>query len=189
MSRFNIPSREDANANVDTHSTLDVVGKRLGFIPNLHRLMSISRNAFAGWAALQDALKQTLDARTREGMALAVSEVNGCDYCTTAHSYVATTFTKSSPDELALNRKGRSSDPKRAVAIGFAKSLVEKRGKVTDEDLDAVRAAGYTDQQILEMVALSVQFLFTNFINNVAKTHIDIPDAAAVKASTASSQV
>jgi hypothetical protein len=43
MSRFKIPSREDAN--VDTHSTLDAVGKRLGFIPNLHRLMSISPNA------------------------------------------------------------------------------------------------------------------------------------------------
>jgi hypothetical protein len=41
--------------------------------------MSISPNAFAGWAALQDALKQTLDARTREGMAMAISEVNGCD--------------------------------------------------------------------------------------------------------------
>ena len=48
MSRFKIPSREDAD--VDTHSTLDAVGKRLGFIPNLHRLMSISPNAFAGWS-------------------------------------------------------------------------------------------------------------------------------------------
>jgi AhpD family alkylhydroperoxidase len=96
MSRFKIPSREDAN--VDTHSTLDAVGKRLGFIPNLHRLMSISPNAFAGWAALQDALKQTLDARTREGMAMAVSEVNGCDYCIAAHSYVATTLVPTARD-------------------------------------------------------------------------------------------
>src|SRR6202000_472199 len=142
MSRFKIPSRADAN--VDTHSTLDAVGKRLGFIPNLHRLMSISPNAFAGWVALQDALKQTLDARTREGMALAVSAVNGCDYCLGAHTYLATTFTKSPAEELALNRKGPSSNPKRAVAIGFARSLIEKRGKVSDEDLDAVRAAGYT---------------------------------------------
>lgn len=139
MSRFKIPSREDAN--VDTHSTLDAVGKRLGFSPSLQRLMSISPNAFAGWAALQDALKQTLDARTREGMAMAVSEVNGCDYCIAAHSYVATTFTKASSDELAVNRKGTFSDQKRAVAIGFTKSLVETCGKLTDEDLDAVRAA------------------------------------------------
>ena len=58
--------------------------------------MSISLNAFAGWAALQDALKQTLDARTREGRAIAVSEVNGCDYCLAAHTYVAATVTKSS---------------------------------------------------------------------------------------------
>jgi uncharacterized peroxidase-related enzyme len=115
-------------------------------------------------------------------MAMAISEVNGCDYCIAAHSYVAATFTKATQEELALNRKGTSSDPKRAVAIGFAKSLVEKRGKVTNEELDAVRAVGYTDQQILEMVALSVQFLFTNFMNNVAKTHIDIPDIVAADA-------
>lgn len=139
MSRFKIPSREDAN--VDTHSTLDAVGKRLGFSPSLQRLMSIGSNPFAGWAALQDALKQTLDARTREGMAMAVSEVNGCDYCIAAHSYVATTFTKASSDELAVNRKGTFSDQKRAVAIVFTKSLVETCGKLTDEDLDAVRAA------------------------------------------------
>lgn len=181
MSRFKIPSREEAHT--DTHSTLDAVGKRLSFIPNLHRLMSISPNAFAGWAALQDALKQTLDARTREGMALAVSEVNGCDYCLAAHSYVATTFTKSPAEELALNRKGTSSDPKRAAAVGFARSLVEKRGEVSDEELDAVRAAGYTDEQIHEMVALSVQFLFTNFMNNVARTHIDVPDVISAAAS------
>jgi AhpD family alkylhydroperoxidase len=115
-------------------------------------------------------------------MAMPISEVNGCDYCIAAHSYVAATFTKATQEELALNRKGTSSDPKRAVAIGFAKSLVEKRGKVTNEELDAVRAVGYTDQQILEMVALSVQFLFTNFMNNVAKTHIDIPDIVAADA-------
>jgi AhpD family alkylhydroperoxidase len=125
-------------------STLDAGRKRLGFLPNLHRLMSISPNAFAGWATLQDALKQTLDVRTYEGMTMAVSAVNACDHCIAAHSYVATTFTK--PDELALNRKGTSSDPKRAVAIGSAKSLIERRGKVTDQDLDVVRAAGHTDQ-------------------------------------------
>lgn len=113
-------------------------------------------------------------------MALAVSEVNGCDYCLAAHGYVATTFTKSTAEELALNRKGTSSDPKRAVAIGFARSLIEKRGKVSDEELNALRAVGYTDEQILEMVALSVQFLFTNFMSNVAKTHIDVPDVVSV---------
>jgi AhpD family alkylhydroperoxidase len=115
-------------------------------------------------------------------MAMAISGVNGCDYCIAAHSHVATTFTKSSQNELALNRRGSSSDPKRAVAIGFAKSLVEKRGKVTDEELDTVRGAAYTDQQTLEMVSFSVQFQFTNFLNNVAKIYIDIPDIVAANA-------
>jgi hypothetical protein len=78
---------------------------------------------------------------------------------------VATTFTKTAQDEFGLNRKHTSSDPKEAVAIGLAKSLVEKRGKITDEDLDAVRAEGY-----LKWLHLSLRFLFTNFMNNVAET-------------------
>ena len=180
MSRFKIPTREEAHA--ETHPTLDAVGKRLGFIPNVHRLLSISPNALAGWAALSDSLKQTLDARTREGIALAVSEVNECDYCLAAHSYVASTFAKSSPEELAMNKRGTSENPKRAAAIGFAKELIEKRGHVSGERLQHVRDAGYSDQQILEIIALSVQFLFTNFINNVANTSIDIPEVVSAGA-------
>jgi alkylhydroperoxidase family enzyme len=53
--------------------------------------------------------------------------------------------------------------------------VTEKRGKVSDEDLAAVREAGFTDAQVIEIVATAVEFLFTNFINNVAATDIDFP--------------
>ncbi|SLE56699.1 Uncharacterised protein [Mycobacteroides abscessus subsp. abscessus] len=53
--------------------------------------------------------------------------------------------------------------------------MVETRGKVDDSDLAAVRGAGYTDAQILAIVAVAVQALLTNYINNVNETVVDIP--------------
>jgi alkylhydroperoxidase/carboxymuconolactone decarboxylase family protein YurZ len=84
MSRIAIPGREDAPA--ESRAILDNVNRMLGFVPNLQRLMSISPNALTGWAALMGSLSKTLDVKTRDGIALAVSEADACDYCLAAHS-------------------------------------------------------------------------------------------------------
>lgn len=57
----------------------------------------------------------------------------------------------------------------------FAKKVVELRGKVSAADIDVVKAAGHAEAEVLEIVVLSVQFLLTNFVNNVFDT---TPDAA-----------
>jgi uncharacterized peroxidase-related enzyme len=179
MSRISIPTRDEAHT--DAKPILDNVHKLLGFVPNLHRLMSNNPNVLNGWAQLQGSLAKTLDAKTRDAIALAVSEVDGCDYCLAAHTYVASNFAKMSPEEIAHNRKGHSLDAKRAAAAAFARDLVEHRGKVTDKDMESVRAAGYSDADIIAIIALSAQFLLTNFMNNAAQTPIDFPkiDSAA----------
>jgi uncharacterized peroxidase-related enzyme len=180
MSRIAIPTRDAAPAA--SQPILDAVNKQLGFIPNLHRLMSISPAALTGFMGLQGPLSRTIDAKTRGGIALAVSQVNACEYCITAHSYVAAKFEKLSPAEIALNLQGRSDDSKKNAAVHFARVLIETRGKVSDEELASVRDAGFTDAQIVEMTALSAQFLLTNFMNNVADTDIDFPDIDAAAA-------
>jgi len=75
-------------------------------------------------------------------------------------------------------------DPKRAEAARFAQRVVESRGQVSDADLAGVRGTGYTDPEILAIVALAVQFLLTNFINNVNQTDIDIPAVGPVATTT-----
>jgi uncharacterized peroxidase-related enzyme len=173
MTRFKIPDRKDTHP--DTHPVLDAAEKALGFIPNLHRLMALNPKVLAGWVALQSNLAQTLDLRTRDAIALAVTEVNGCTYCRAAHTYGATNFAKSTTEEIALNKQGKSGDPKRGAAALFAKTVTEKRGDIDDADLAAVRAAGWTDAEIVAIVALGAQFLMTNFLNNVAQTTADFP--------------
>ena len=65
--------------------------------------------------------------------------------------------------------------PRRGAAASFAKNMIEMRGKVRDSDLASVCQAGFTNGQIIEIIALSKQFLMTNFRNNVADTEIDFP--------------
>jgi uncharacterized peroxidase-related enzyme len=180
MSRIAIPTRDDAPA--ESKPILDNVHKMLGFVPNLQRLMSISPNALAGWAGLMGALAKTLDVKSRDGIALAVSEADGCDYCLAAHTYISTNLAKIPLEEVALNRQGLSGDAKRQAAVAFAKALIENRGKVSDEQFAAVRAAGWSDANIIEMIALTAQFLLTNFVNNAVQTPIDFPEVEQAKA-------
>jgi uncharacterized peroxidase-related enzyme len=181
MARLDIPDSVDETPQA-SHAILEQIGKRLGFVPNLHRLMAVSPDVLSGFIALQTALDRTLDARTRDTVALTVSQANGCNYCLGAHSYVAAKFNGTDAEEIALARDGKSSDPCRSAAGTFARRLIETRGTVTDDDLSAVREAGITDKEIVEIVALSAQFLLTNFISNVADTEIDFPEVAGLPA-------
>jgi uncharacterized peroxidase-related enzyme len=170
MSRIAIPSRD--NAPSASQPILDAVNKQLGVVPNLFRLVALSPAALTGMTSLSGALTKALDVKTRERIALAVAQVNGCDYCLSAHTYLGLNL---------ANRKGASSDPKADAAVRFAAKVAENRGRVSDGDLAAVRAGGFTDAQIVEIVAVVVENVFTNFINIVADTDIDFPVVRAVE--------
>ena len=173
MSRLNVPAPEDVPAGAQ--QILDKVGAQLGFVPNMFKTIASNPTVLEVVTTLQGTLSRVLDAKTRHSIALAVSQANGCSYCLAIHTHVSTKFGGMSADDIELGRAGSSVDPKRAAAARFAQRVVESRGQVSDADLAAVRGAGYTDSQILAIVALSVQFLLTNFINNVNQTDLDIP--------------
>ncbi len=180
MSRIAIPTREKAPEAA--RATLDAVEKQLGTVPNLFRLLANSPAALTAYTGLSGALGRSLDAKTRERIALAVAQVNGCDYCLSAHTYLGQNLARLDPEEIALNRQGRSSDPKADAVVRFAAAVARERGHVADRDIAAVRAAGFSDAQIVETVALVAQNSFTNFLNEVARTDIDFPVVLAADA-------
>ena len=180
MSRLFIPSRDEAPSK--SQPMLDSVYNQLGTIPNLFRLVSQSPAALEGFLGLSTAMNKTLDVKTRERIALAVAQVNGCDYCLSAHSYLASNLAKLDKAELAANRRGHSHDAKADAAVTFAKKVAEARGKVSEGDIAAVKLAGFTEAQVVEIVINVVLNVLTNFINNVADTDIDFP---VVRASAA----
>jgi uncharacterized peroxidase-related enzyme len=173
MSRIAIPDRTDAPAA--SQQILDAVNAQLGVVPNLFRLAAVSPAAVTGLTALSGALSKTLDVKTRNRIAIAVAQVNGCDYCLSAHTYLGLNLARLAPEEIALNRRGSSTDPKAAAAVRFAAQVAETRGKVADADLAAVKAAGFTEAEIVEIVAVVAENVFTNLLNNVAQTDIDFP--------------
>lgn len=180
MSRLVIPARSDLPA--PAQSLLDAVEKQLGVVPNLFRLVGSSAAALEGYLGLNGALARSLDAKTRERIALAVAQANGCDYCLSAHTYLGLNLAKIDGAEIALNRAGHSGDAKADAALVFARKVLEARGRVSDGDLAAVRHADFTDAQIVEIVAIVALNVLTNYINNVAETDIDFPAVHAAEA-------
>jgi uncharacterized peroxidase-related enzyme len=180
MSRLSIPAL-DATPEA-SKSTLNAVHKQLGVVPNLFRLIGSSPAVLTGFAGFQGALSKTFGVKTRERIALAVAQVNGCDYCLSAHTYLGLNLAKISPEEIALNRKGASGDAKANAAIQFAAKVAKERGHVSDTDIESVRDSGFTDAQIVEIIALVAENSFTNYLNEVAKTEIDFPVVHAAEA-------
>ena len=173
MSRIAIPTRDTAPAA--SQPILDAVNAQLGVIPNLFRLVALSPAALSGLTGLNAALSAALDVKTRERIAIAVAQVNGCDYCLSAHTYLGLHVAKLSSDEVALNRRGRSDDAKADAAVRFAAKVAETRGRVSEADIAAVRQAGFSDGQMVEIVGLVALNVFTNLLNVVAETDIDFP--------------
>jgi len=158
---------------------LKAVNGMLGSVPNLFRVLAHAPAALDGYLGLSGALgKGTLDHKTRERLALVVAQANGCDYCLAAHSYIGANMAKLSADEIAAARAGKAADAKTQAALVFAQAVIASRGHAKPADIAAVRAAGWDNGAILEIVAHVALNTLTNYVNSVAQTPVDFPAAA-----------
>ncbi|MBK8068237.1 MAG: carboxymuconolactone decarboxylase family protein [Rhodanobacteraceae bacterium] len=175
MSRIAIPAGIES-APTASQPLLEAVKKQIGVVPNLFRLVANSPAALEGYLGMSGALaKGALPAPTRERIALAVAEINGCNYCLSAHTYLGKNLARLDDAEIAANRAGTSNDPKADAAVRFAAKVTQQRGKVSAEDVLAVKSAGYSEEQIVEIVQHVALNTWTNYINEVARTEIDFP--------------
>lgn len=166
----------DANANAAQQGLFSAVKAALGVTPNLMRTVGQSPAALEGYLSLNTALgKGILNVGLRERIALTVAQANGCDYCLSAHTYLATNVAKLSAEEIQAARSGESSIEKITAALVFARDIVEQRGRVSDESFSAIKSAGYLEAEIVEIVLNVSLNILTNYINNVAHTEIDFP--------------
>ncbi len=173
MLRIHVPDL-DAVPNA-SRPMLDAIGRQLGFVPNMFRAASASPAVLSAVTGLLGALSAALDVKRRERIAVAVSQANGCEYCVAAHTYLAVNMARLAADEVALNRQGYSADPKADAAVRFAVAVANSRGHVGDVEVAALRAAGFREAQVLEVVAVVAQTFLSNLLNNVIRTEIDGP--------------
>jgi len=181
MSRISTPASIEA-APTASRPMLEAVKKQLGVAPNLFRMVGTSPAALEGYLGMFGALgKGALPAPTRERIALAVAEINACNYCLSAHTYLGKNLAGLDDAEMTANRNGASNDPKADAAVRFAAKVVRERGHVSEQDFRAVKAAGYDDAQIIEIVQHVALNTWTNYVNSVARTQVDFPVVAARK--------
>ena len=181
MSRIPTPASIDA-APAAAQPLLAAVKKQIGSAPNLFRVIANSPAALEGYLGLNAALaKGALAPATRERIALAVAEINGCNYCLSAHTYIGKNVAKLDDAEIAANRHGSSNDPAANVAVRLAVNIVNSRGHVADVDIAAARLAGVSDAELIEIVLHVALNTLTNYVNEVAGTEIDFPAVAAAR--------
>jgi uncharacterized peroxidase-related enzyme len=181
MSRIPTPTIDTAPAA--TRPQLEAVARQLGTVPNLFRIVANSPAALDAYLGFSGGLsKGALSGQTRERIALAVAEANGCDYCLSAHSYLAKNLAKLSDIEIAANRHGHSEDAKADAIVGFALKLLSTRGHVAEGDVATVRAAGASDAEIVEIIGHVALNVFTNTVNSALSTEIDFPVAQPLAA-------
>jgi len=174
MARIDIPTVEQAPAA--SRPLLDAVHQQLGVVPNLMKLVGNSPAALEGYLSLNAALgKGVLPIALRERIALAIADFNACEYCLAAHSYIGEHQAKISANEIYSARGGLSNDPKMEAALQFARQVASRRGNIPDQELTTLRAAGFDDAGIVEIVLNVALNVLTNYINNVAQTDVDFP--------------
>jgi len=176
MSRLS--SIQSDQATGKAKELLDAVQAKLKFTPNMTKVMANSPAVLQAYLSFSGALAGgALDPKLREQIALAVSEQNACLYCVSAHTAIGR-MVGLSEAELDAARDAQSSSAKNAAALRFAHLLGESKGLVSEADIETVRAAGFSDAEIAEIIAHVSLNIFTNYFNNAAGVEVDFPKIA-----------
>lgn len=173
MQRFQTLTTE--TAPTESRPLLEAVQQKFGKVPNLLGSLANSPAGLQAFLSISGALESSgLSPAFLEQVAITVAQENQCQYCLSAHTAIAKMQGVSDADILKA-RTGNASDPKEAAGLAFALKVVQSRGRVSDEDVEAVRSAGYSDSEIGAIGTAVVKDIFTNYMNHVMGTPIDWP--------------
>jgi uncharacterized peroxidase-related enzyme len=180
MARLPIINLEKSTGKA--HELLTAVQKKIGMLPNMARVMVNSPAVLEAYVGFSGALDGgSLDAKIRERIALGTAEANHCDYCLSAHSAIGK-LVGLNEAEILESRQAQATDAKIAGALHFSRLIIEKRGAVSEADVDAARKAGLTNGELAEVVALTVLNIFTNYFNIAFQVDVDFPVAKPLAA-------
>ena len=178
MSRLSVPNLEsDTGASGQIYAQIK---KTVGSVPNTFTAIAAHGPAALKAVLAADAVLAagSLTKRDQEIIKLVISGVAGCDYCVAAHSYLGK-LAGLKTDELKQIREGQPThDAKRDALVGLVRKLAQTSGTVGDEDFAAIKAAGYSDAQLVEISLAFATTVFTNIFNRINDTEIDFPAVA-----------
>ncbi|MEL6191307.1 MAG: carboxymuconolactone decarboxylase family protein [Bacteroidota bacterium] len=175
MSTYSIPTKETAKEG--SKAIFENLEKGLGFVPNLYAYIGHSPNALQSYLAFQQAQGQgTFKTREREAVYLAVSQVNGCRYCQSAHTALAK-MNGFTDEEAVQLRNGTHADEKLNVLTNLAADIQRTHGKPSQELLNKFFDLGYDEGALVDLVTLVSDKILANYIHNITQIAIDFPVA------------
>lgn len=170
-----IPLPEVHAAPHGSKISLDQIQTAFGGVPNMFRAVSNSPAALQSmWGAFGALGGGVIPAQLGEKIAVAVADRNRCEYCLAAHTALGRKAGASVID-MATAQAGKSDDPKTAAALAFALKLVDARGQADDADIGRLREVGFSDEEIVEILAHVALNLFTNYVNVAFHVPVDFP--------------
>ena len=175
MTKFAVPTRQEVSES--NQALFDNLQKGLGFVPNLYAYYAKNETALGDYLALQNR-KSTLKAKEREVINLVTSQINGCRYCQSAHTVLGKMNGFTDEQIIELRKGSASFDAKLDALVKFTASMVENRGRASEESKDAFFAAGYTEANLIDVVIIVGDKIISNYIHNLTGFAIDFPVAA-----------
>lgn len=174
MSLFNVPKREEVSSN--NQEIFDSLEKAVGFVPNLFATYAHSENALGNYLNLSNA-KTSLKTKEKEAVNLAVSQVNNCLYCLSAHTAISK-MNGFTDEQIAELRAGYASfDNKLDALAKLAKNITENRGATDTLVLENFFEAGWTKENLIDTIVLVGDKTISNYINNTTEIPVDFPVA------------
>ena len=175
MSNFNVPKREDVSS--DNQAIFDKLKGSLGFVPNLYASMAHSDSALGTFLAFSGA-PTSFSKKEKEVIDLAISQVNGCSYCQSAHSAIAKMNGFDDNQIIELRKGSASWDSKLDALAKISKEIAQTNGKVSDAAKQAFTQAGYSSGHLADLAIAVGAITVTNTLHNLTEVAIDFPVAS-----------
>lgn len=172
MSNFILHSVESSPAA--SMEAMEAVGKKFGFVPNLIRELAAAPAAVKAYVTLSGLFDETsLTPVERQIVLATASAENGCAYCVAAHT-AGLKMAGLADDQIeAIREQRRLADRKLEALRTLTTAVVDTRGWIDDADLDAFLQAGYTREQVLEVLVGVAMKTLSNYANHIAQTPLD----------------
>lgn len=181
MNTFNVPTREEVSSN--NQAIFDQLNKALGFVPNLYATYAHSDTALENYLNFANA-KTSLSAKEKEVVNLAVSQVNDCIYCLSAHTAIGK-MNGFTDDQILELRAGFSSVSNKLDALArLAKNITENRGRTDASVLENFFSAGYSKGTLIDVISLVGDKTISNYVHSTTEVPVDFPEAQPLETAT-----
>lgn len=174
MLQFTVPTKNQVSAS--NQAIFTNLEKGLGFVPNIYATLALSENALGSYLALQGA-KTTLKAKEKEVVNLVVSQVNGCEYCLAAHTALGKMNGFTDEEILDIRAVEVTFDAKVKALSEITYDIAANKGHIKQANLENFYDAGYTQENLVDLVVLVGDKIVTNYLHALTKVPVDFPAA------------